>query len=135
MAIRYTSSGQTSWQVKEDSLQHTCETKSEVKVVLEASLHVLELERVPKVRVASASPADRVSRLSAIQARVQQLPDKYIGTSISIETQKDYDSGHQDISHIGIQVAGWTSSIAIRQKSLKQCIQPPTASTTRAPPS
>jgi hypothetical protein len=32
----------------------------------------------PKVRVASASPADRVSRLSAIiEARVQQLPNKY----------------------------------------------------------
>jgi len=63
IANRYTSSGQTSWQVKEDSLQHSCETKSEVKVVLKASLHVLELEleRVQKVRVASASPADRVS--------------------------------------------------------------------------
>ena len=98
-------------------------------MVLKASLHVLELERVQKVRVASASPADRVSRLSAIQARVQQQPDKYIGTSISIETQEHYDSGHQNISHIGIQVAGWTASIAIRQKSLKQRIQPPTAYT------
>jgi hypothetical protein len=104
-------------------------------VVLKASLHVLELERVQKVRVASASPADRVSRLSAIQARVQQQPDKYIGTSISIETQKNHDFGHQSVSHIGIQVTGWTSSIAIRQKSCKQCIQPPTASTTRASPS
>ena len=66
-------------------------------------------------------------RLSAIEARVQQLPDKYIGTSISIEIQEHYDSGHQNISHIGIQVAGWTSSIAILQKSLKQRIQPPTA--------
>jgi len=42
-----------------------------------------------------------------------QLSDKYIGTSISIETQKHHDSGHQAISHIGIQVAGWTSSIVI----------------------
>ena len=67
-------------------------------------------------------------RLSAIEARVQQLPDKYI-TSISIETQEHYDSGHRHISHIGIQVAGWTSSIAILQKSLKQRIQPPTAYT------
>jgi hypothetical protein len=86
--------------------------------------------RVQQVRVASASPADRVLRLSAIEARVQQLPDKYIGTNISIETRELYDSGHHNISHIGIQVAGWTSSIAIRQKSLKQRIQPPTASTT-----
>lgn len=101
--------------------------------MLKASLHVLE---GPKVRVASASPADRVSRLSAaIEARVQQLPDKYIGTTISIETQGLYDSGHHNISHIGIQVAGWTSSIAIRQKSLRQRIQPPTASTNRASPS
>ena len=65
-------------------------------------------------------PQTASPRLSAIEARVKPS-NKYIGTSISIQTEQLYDYGHLNTFSRGIQVTSWTSSIVIREESLKQC--------------